>query len=77
MVAHYEDMLSLYGVEVGVRQARKHLGWYLDRHAKGLPAEQRAAVMTSFDTRVVIEGLRQAFLHQAGASAERLLHEHD
>ena len=35
VVAHYEDMLSLYGVESGLRQARKHLGWYLDRHARG------------------------------------------
>ena len=33
VVAHYEDMLSLYGIESGLRQARKHLGWYLDRHA--------------------------------------------
>jgi tRNA-dihydrouridine synthase B len=30
---HYEDLLSLYGVEVGVNMARKHLGWY----TKGLP----------------------------------------
>ena len=28
-----QDMLSLYGIESGLRQARKHLGWYLDRHA--------------------------------------------
>ena len=34
VVAHYEDMLSLYGIESGLRQARKHLGWYLDRHAR-------------------------------------------
>jgi tRNA-dihydrouridine synthase B len=39
---HYEDMLSHYGTEVGVRIARKHVGWY----SKGLPgsAEFRAAV---------------------------------
>jgi tRNA-dihydrouridine synthase B len=30
---HYEDMLSLYGKEVGVNMARKHIGWY----TKGLP----------------------------------------
>ncbi|WP_193178201.1 tRNA dihydrouridine synthase DusB [Oricola nitratireducens] len=30
---HYEDMLSQYGAETGTRHARKHLGWYLDRHA--------------------------------------------
>jgi tRNA-dihydrouridine synthase B len=42
VLAHYEDMLSHYGTETGVRIARKHLGWY----SKGLPgsAEFRAAV---------------------------------
>lgn len=25
---HYDDMLSHYGVEGGVRMARKHIGWY-------------------------------------------------
>ena len=39
---HYEDMLALYGVESGLRQARKHLGWYLDRHAPAAPPRLRA-----------------------------------
>ncbi len=40
--AHFESMLEHYGIETGVRMARKHLGWY----SKGLPAsaEFRAAV---------------------------------
>jgi len=40
--SHYEAMLSHYGTAVGLRIARKHLGWY----SKGLPgsAEFRAAV---------------------------------
>ncbi len=29
--AHYEAMLSLYGRELGKRNARKHLGWYVER----------------------------------------------
>jgi tRNA-dihydrouridine synthase B len=42
---HYEAMLSHYGSAVGLRIARKHLGWY----SKGLPgsAEFRAAVNTA------------------------------
>jgi len=28
ILEHYEDMLSHYGRECGVRMARKHLGWY-------------------------------------------------
>lgn len=39
---HYEDILSHYGTDVGVRIARKHVAWY----SRGLPgsAEFRAAV---------------------------------
>jgi len=28
IIGHYEEMLSLYGTEVGVNMARKHIGWY-------------------------------------------------
>jgi tRNA-dihydrouridine synthase B len=28
ILEHYDDMLEHYGVEVGVKFARKHLGWY-------------------------------------------------
>jgi tRNA-dihydrouridine synthase B len=44
---HYDDMLGHYGTSVGVRIARKHLGWY----SKGLPgsAEFRAAVNQTDD----------------------------
>lgn len=65
VIAHYEDMLAHYGVESGLRQARKHLGWYLDRHADGLAAELRAKILTSFDPAIVIATLRQAFTAQA------------
>ncbi|AZO30394.1 tRNA dihydrouridine synthase DusB [Mesorhizobium sp. M1B.F.Ca.ET.045.04.1.1] len=68
-VAHYEDMLSLYGIESGLRQARKHLGWYLDRHAAGVSAEQRKRVLTSFEPAEVILGLRDA-LADIGMSNE-------
>ena len=60
---HYEDMLSHYGTEVGVRIARKHVGWY----SKGLPgsAEFRAAVnQTSEPARVraLIRGFYEPLL---------------
>ena len=28
IIGHYEEMLDLYGKEVGVNMARKHIGWY-------------------------------------------------
>ncbi len=60
VAAHYEDMLCLHGIEAGLRQARKHLGWYLDRHAPGVPS-LRSTIMTSFDPAEVIRALRTAF----------------
>ncbi len=27
---HYQEMLSFYGIDLGRRVARKHLGWYMD-----------------------------------------------
>jgi tRNA-dihydrouridine synthase B len=61
VIAHYEDMLTLYGIESGVRQARKHLGWYLDRHAAGVVGEQRKAILTSLEPVRVIAALREVF----------------
>jgi tRNA-dihydrouridine synthase B len=56
--AHYDDMLVHYGSDVGVKIARKHIGWY----SKGLPgsAEFRAAVNQMVDPSAV-RGLIQAF----------------
>jgi tRNA-dihydrouridine synthase B len=47
VLAHYDDMLAHYGIAVGSRIARKHIGWY----SKGLPgsAEFRAAVNRTDD----------------------------
>ena len=42
---HYESMLTFYGQDLGIRNARKHLGWYMDGLA--VPADLRRAVMTS------------------------------
>jgi tRNA-dihydrouridine synthase B len=56
--AHYDDMLVHYGSDVGVKIARKHLGWY----SKGLPgsAEFRAAVNQTVDP-AAVRGLIRAF----------------
>lgn len=67
VVAHYEDMLAHYGLESGLRQARKHLGWYLDRHAVAMPAALRKDILTSFEPARVIALLGEAFLRGSGA----------
>ncbi|SMC68316.1 tRNA dihydrouridine synthase DusB [Rhizobium sp. RU36D] len=56
---HYEMMLEHYGPEVGVRHARKHVGWYLERFVPNLAVEDKAAIMTSRDSRFVAEALRR------------------
>jgi nifR3 family TIM-barrel protein len=67
VVSHYEDMLTLYGVESGLRQARKHLGWYLDRHAAAISAERRKAILTGGEPGGVIALLRDALSADATA----------
>lgn len=54
VIGHYEDILSFYGAELGLRVARKHLGWYMDTCATG--ADLRRAVLTA-PTPVAVIGL--------------------
>jgi tRNA-dihydrouridine synthase B len=68
LLGHYEDMLSHYGREMGLRIARKHLGWY----SKGLPrsAEFRGRIMELTDPAqviAIIHGFYQPLLEQAAA----------
>ncbi|HQU66571.1 MAG TPA: tRNA dihydrouridine synthase DusB [Albidovulum sp.] len=44
---HYDAILRFYGSELGVRIARKHLGWYADE--AHVDAGRRAAIMTETD----------------------------
>lgn len=61
IIAHYTDMLTLYGSGSGLRQARKHLGWYLDRHAAGIADDQRKTMLTSCDPGHVMALIRDMF----------------
>ena len=56
---HYEEMLDLYGREVGVNMARKHIGWY----TKGLPgsAEFRNRVNQIPDATIVLRMLAEFY----------------
>ena len=56
---HYNEMLDLYGNEVGVNMSRKHIGWY----TKGLPgsAEFRNKVNQQPDAKVVLGMLREFY----------------
>ncbi|MBU3029987.1 tRNA dihydrouridine synthase DusB [Paracoccus marinaquae] len=55
--AHYEDMLGFYGRELGLRVARKHLGWYAE--ANGAPL--RAEMLRADSPAATIALIRRAF----------------
>ncbi len=44
---HYEGVLEEYGIDVGVRAARKHLDWYLDAAGIVLAKETRQGLLNS------------------------------
>nr|WP_208758192.1 tRNA dihydrouridine synthase DusB [Rhizobium glycinendophyticum] len=71
VVEHYKMMLEHYGNEVGVRHARKHLGWYLDRYARDLASEAKAAIMTSKDAVFVAAALERALSASGDAGARQ------
>lgn len=60
---HYELMLGFYGRELGLRVARKHLGWYIDA-ARG-PADLRARLMRAPDPAQVLALLPDALAREA------------
>ncbi|MCZ8017349.1 tRNA dihydrouridine synthase DusB [Novosphingobium sp.] len=59
IIEHYEDMLSHYGKDTGVKMARKHLGWY----TKGLhgSAEFRNRINFVDDADKVMRSLREFY----------------
>lgn len=58
VAGHYEAILSFYGRDLGLRMARKHLGWYLD--AAGALAF-RPAMLTATDPAIVLSLISRAF----------------
>jgi tRNA-dihydrouridine synthase B len=65
--ALYGEMLSHHGVAIGLRHARKHLGWALDVAAAtaGAPLyalkAHRGTVLTATDPAIVLRRLTEAF----------------
>lgn len=58
VAAHYQAMLGFYGRDLGLRVARKHLGWYMDE-ATTAPA-LRQQVLTARDPAEVLRRLPEA-----------------
>lgn len=71
-VAHVEDMLVHYGTRVGLRNARKHVGWYLEqctRTDKAVTKAWRRYLCTRDDPREVFAGLRHYYDNPGQAPA--------
>jgi tRNA-dihydrouridine synthase B len=58
VAAHYEAILSFHGRDLGLRMARKHLGWYLEAAGAGAC---RQALLTATDPAVVLALIGRAF----------------
>ena len=60
--AHHEEILSLYGFELGIRNARKHLDWYLAHLEQGQDvAAIRLQMMKSRDPKEIQNLIQEVF----------------
>lgn len=56
---HYENMLQFYGKDLGIRVARKHLGWYMD--TAQTPLQLRQNILRAESSAQVFAALPMAF----------------
>ncbi len=68
---HVEGMLSHYGTSLGLRNARKHIGWYLETsgHAAETVKAWRKRLCTEESAPRVIEGLEEFYADAREAAA--------
>lgn len=59
--AHYEDMLSEYGIAVGLRAARKHLDWYAEAAGIALDKATRKTFLNNETPAEVIAMIGEIF----------------
>ena len=65
IIGHYEEILSFYGNELGVKVARKHLGWYMDYG--NVLSEVRQYILTESSPNKVLWKLKTVFDHREAA----------
>jgi tRNA-dihydrouridine synthase B len=61
IVAHYETMLAEYGTDVGLRAARKHLGWYLEAAGLGADRDLRRRLLEAEEPATVVATIPEIF----------------
>ena len=65
IINHYEEILSFYGTELGVKVARKHLGWYMEYG--GVLSEVRRSILTEEFPKKVLSKLKTVFRYREAA----------
>jgi len=65
VIEHYEQILSFYGSELGVKVARKHLSWYMDYG--NVLSEARQCILTESSPKKVFWKLKTVFDHREAA----------
>lgn len=66
---HYRDILEHYGEALGVRVARKHLGWYIDANLGAFDPSFRKKLMTENDPQTVLGWIDDIFAETESRAA--------
>lgn len=69
MLAHLEELYSLYGKQNGVRIARKHIGWYLQNISHTVQFKQKVFAVSDADIQF---NMIKNFLHNAEMITEKV-----
>jgi tRNA-dihydrouridine synthase B len=82
MLEHLHDLYEFYGVETGVRVARKHISWYTKglsgsanfRHSMNQlqSIEEQLAAINAFFSQLQQQSTRLQYAEEAGDLAEAL-----
>lgn len=65
---HYRMTLDFHGTLPGLRHARKHIGWTLDRFGGAVPPDVRTRLLTSQDPEFVVAAMRGILLAPASGT---------
>ena len=68
MVEHYRDMIAFYGEPLGLRCARKHAGWWMERLPFSVAGALKREIMTSRNAVLVEEKLAELEREQCAAA---------
>jgi tRNA-dihydrouridine synthase B len=68
---HYDEMLETYGTGLGIRNARKHVGWYLESSGRQAPDVKRwrSLLCQSEDPAFVRRGLAEFYAENEECAA--------